>query len=145
MPSETYFRNIVGEPRRIGTRPVYDDDKDLPRPESLDLANPQDEPDFGTLLASWTEQTSVYGTIVKDIFRSKNGKYYYVFYRDSLGRAGISFIETLTEIVSQGVRREWIDLGDLAVPIMEYNSQTGGYGNDAIRKGNYRDMYKKTI
>ena len=100
--SETYFRNIVGEPRRIGTRPVYDDDKDLPRPESLDLANPQDELDFGTLLASWTEQTSVYGTIVKDIFRSKNGKYYYVFYRDSLGRAGISFIETLTEIVLAG-------------------------------------------
>ena len=140
--TSTYIMNVWDRPEFIPLQQQYAHEGDeLPRPESLQFTDSDDAPDFGAYLASWEENTSLYGVITKEAFASKNKKYTYVFYRDTKGRAGLSFVENHSEIVSQGIRQQWVNIGAMTTPIFEYDSQTGGYGNANKRNGHYVDMY----
>ena len=143
--TSTYYFEIGEIPEEISLNKSYLQGKELPRPEYLSPANKEDEPDFTKQLASWTEQTPIYGKIVKDAFPSKNNKYIYVFYRDKAGRAGIAFIENHSKITSLGIRETWVKAGPLLTPIMEYSKQSGGYGNYKIVSGSYIDMYQNYL
>ncbi|MFC1625945.1 FHA domain-containing protein, partial [Patescibacteria group bacterium] len=123
----------------------YDRSGDLPNPKTIKFTNAEDAPDFNSYISSWEENTKIYGLISKDVFLSKNKKYIYVFYRDQLGRAGISFVENNSEPMSQGVRRRAVVLGPLATPIFEYEDQSYQYGNSELRNGSYVDMYKNFL
>ena len=117
----------------------------LPDPSSITFNNSQDKPDFSRLVDSWEEETSLHGKVIKEVYQSFNGKYNYVFYRDSLGRAGILFVENRSSaITSQGVREKSVNFDGLNVPISEYDSQTGGYEGRRIN-GSYVDMYENYL
>ncbi len=144
--TDTFFQNVDQKPEIIRLQSESDETKQLPVPESIRFENEEDAPDFSSLLRTWTEETKLYGRIVKDVFRSKNGKYFYVFYRDTQGRAGIAHVENANSpIVSQGIRKNWVRTFSLDVPIMEYASQVAGYGNKKITSGNYIDMFENYL
>ena len=143
--SSTYYFEVGENPELVNLNERYTSGKTLPMPDYLRTISLGDEPDFSKQLSSWIENTSLYGKVAKDAFPSKNGKYVYVFYRDTLGRAGIAFIENQSKITSHGIRQNWISAGALLTPIMEYSSQSGGYGNYEIASGSYIDMYKNYL
>src|SRR3989344_3905887 len=68
-----------------------------------------------------------------------------MFFKDAAGRAWIGGIEDDSETQSTGLKKSWVEGGDLATPAYEYKTgrtdQTGGYGNDKMRNGSYVDMY----
>jgi hypothetical protein len=72
-----------------------------------------------------------------------------MFCRDATGRVWIGSIEDNSEIQSTGLKKSWIEGGDLTTPAFEYKyketDQTGGYGNDKIRNGPYIDMYENYL
>ena len=107
-PFKTFVKNAREEPRRI-TAPETADTKKrpsrlLPGPESIKIQE-GNKPDFSKCIDQWTEETDLYGTITKCVIPSKNNTYWYIFYTDKKGRAGISNIECRdSELTSHGIR-----------------------------------------
>ena len=118
----------------------------LPDPSRITFQNNEDKPNFASLIDFWDEDTSVYGTIRKEVYVSHNEKYRYVFYRDTQGRAGIISVElTSARITSQGVRESYVNFHGLNVPILEYEKQSDGYGGKPSGYGSYVDMYENYL
>lgn len=144
--SGRYYREIEATPKRLEGG-FYIERGKTP-PEQIRLSEEQ-SPDFSKLLTSWEQKTSVYGQIAIEVFSSKNGELKFMFCRDATGRVWISGIEDDSKIQSTGLKKSWIEGGDLTTPAFEYKigrtDQTGGYGNDKIRNGPYVDMYENYL
>ena len=118
-------------------------------PEQIRFTNPRQSPDFSNMLASWKQRTSLYGQIEIEVYASKDEQFKYMFCRDNKGRAWIAGVEDNSRVQSTGLRKQWVNAGDLTTPSFEYKTtkhdQTGGYGNEEMRGGTrneYVDMYK---
>lgn len=118
-------------------------------PEQVKFQDPGQAPDFSKQLASWEQQTALYGKISVEAYGSKNDQLKFMFCRDSRGRAWIGGIEDDSPVTSTGLRQGWVDGGDLTTPAFEYHTpeanQTGGYGNDQLTEGHYSDMYENYL
>lgn len=115
-------------------------------PVNLEL-NLKQYPDFSKLVTSWNEQSSLYGPIVVEVFSSKDGQLTFMFCRDKSNRAWIGGIENTSEVGSTGVRRGWIDGGDITTPAYEYASmiENPEYANFEMTKKSYVDMFKNYL
>lgn len=159
--SATFGRTTESEPKRLEGN-FFPSGIEKTPPEQLTFTNPDQQPDFGKRLASWKLNTDLYSEITVDIYPSIDSQYQYMFCRDSRGRAWIGGIDNTSEIQSTGVRKSWIDAGDLTTPAYEYKYKrkkvvngkeeeedvdyTGGYGNDSDRKNNvYSDMFQNYL
>jgi hypothetical protein len=117
---------------------------ELPAPETVQLSDEQ-SPNFANKLASWRQDTSLYGRVHYDVYPSNDGKLKYVFCRDVKGRSWVSGIENNSPLESTGLREEWLSGSALTTPAYEYAQQAGDYGNDADARGHYVDMYKNYL
>lgn len=120
-------------------------------PEQLTLAQNR-MPDFSRMLDTWQDQNDHYGKMTIEIFQSHDGNLKYMFIRNKKGKVWIGGVENNSQIdkLGLGLRRNWVDPGDLATPAYEYKidgavDQTGGYGNDGDRSGSYVDMTKNYL
>lgn len=141
-----YYREIEASPRRLEGG-FYAERGKTP-PEQIRLS-PEQSPDFSKLLTSWEQKTSVYGQVAVEVFPSRDGALKFMFCKDAAGRVWIGGVEDNSETQSTGLKKSWIEGGDLATPAFEYKTgrtdQTGGYGNDRMRNGPYVDMYENYI
>lgn len=92
-------------------------------------------------IAQWKTKNALYGDVDCEIFASPDESLRYQFCRDSLGRGWIANIENTSAVTGVGVRKVWVDGGDLITPAFEYSAQSGAYGNSKISKRKYVDMY----
>ena len=139
----TYLLEVAELPKPLSGN-FYGNQGKVP-PEQVRFASQADAPDFSRFVMGWKQETSQYGQINVDVFESGNGKYQFMFCSDIMGRAWIGGVEDDSEIKSVGLRRNWITAGDLATPAFEYDSQSGGYGNNGLRRGSYVDMFENYL
>jgi hypothetical protein len=102
-------------------------------------------PDFAKRIDNYEMDTDIYGRVTVSVYPSKDGELKYAFNRDEMGRSWISQIDINASVTATGVRQEYVDGGMLTTPAMEYESQANGYGNAAITKGSYLDMYTNLL
>lgn len=144
--SGEYYREIEASPKRLEGG-FYAERGKTP-PEQIRLSSEQ-SPDFSKLLTSWEQKTSVYGQVAIEVFPSKDGALKFMFCKDAAGRVWIGGVEDNSEIQSTGLKKSWIEGGDLTTPAFEYKTgrtdQTGGYGNDKMQNGHYVDMYENYL
>lgn len=121
-------------------------------PEKIEITDPKKKPNFGKLVSSWKQASSVYtkageteGIIEIELYESEDGSLRYMFCNDELGRAWLSGIETTGPVGSTGLRKEWIEGGDINTPAFEYAQESGGFGNPNLRKDGYVDMFKNYV
>lgn len=141
-----YYREIEPTPKKLEGDFYAEQGKTSP--DEIRLTEGQ-SPDFSKLLTSWEQGTSLYGQVIIEVFPSKDGKLKFMFCKDSIGRSWIGGIEDDSEIQTTGLKKSWIEGGDLATPAYEYKTgrtdQTGGYGNDKMEKYPYVDMYENYL
>lgn len=144
----TFYGEIVRHPRLLEGN-FYPEQKrgkvTKIAPEQLEFTNPESAPDFTKRLVQWEQETDLYGKVEIEVFSSKDGKLKFMFCRDEMGRAWIGAIEDDSELGSTGLKRSWVDAGDLITPAYEYDNETGGYGNPQRRNGQYVDMFEKYV
>lgn len=118
------------------------------RPEDIAFDDAQNAPDFSKApILTWEQKTNQYGDVEMEVYESADGKYNYMFCRDKKGRVWIGSIEDKSDITSIGVRKHWINGGDLMTPAYEYTSQIGAnvFANWDDQDGNYVDMYENYL
>lgn len=117
-------------------------------PNEVRLAHPEkDGPDFSRIVTTWQQKTTIYGEITIEVYESKDKKLRYMFCSDTNGKSWIGGIETDEAIQSVGLRRSWVDGGDLSTPAYEYPKQIGKteYANFNDMRSMYVDMYTNYI
>ncbi len=137
-----YYEEIESEPKKIDGN-FYSRDKKI-SPENMRINN-ESSPDFSNRISAWKQKSNLYGEYSIEVFSSKDGKLKYMFCRDSKGRAWIGGIEDDSELQSTGLKKSWINGGDLTTPAYEYKSQDGGYGNRKLSKSGYVDMFENYL
>ena len=65
--------------------------------------------------------------------------------QDSQKRVWVGGVEVAGQIGTTGLKPEWVDVDCLATPAYEYESQSDSWGNQALRKNPYIDMYANYI
>lgn len=172
LPKENPYLYFAGTARQIETRdkdityhfdvnsvPMDLDFEHYPRfengrlqklpPEEITFdRQPSAKPDFSRPILTWKQITEQYGAIDVEVYPSADGTLQYMFCRDRKDRAWIAGIENATsEITSVGLRRNWVNGGDLTTPAYEYETQVGKseYANYADGKGHYVDMFQNYI
>jgi len=138
-----YYEQIETKPRRLDGNFYSEPGKKNP-PEEIRLTTKQ-SPDFSRLITSWKQKTKVYGPITVEIFPSNDGTLRFMFCRDNYGRAWVGGIEDDSEVQSTGLRKSWIEGGDLATPAFEYPEQAGGYENTDLAVHPYVDMFENYL
>lgn len=119
-------------------------------PEEVVFNNPDQSPDFSKLLMEFNQNSSLYGRIFTEVFPSRDKQFLFGFCRDRLNRVWVGQIDTNSEIGSTGLRKLWVDGGELTTPAYEYGESgdedpTGGYGNKALMNGRYEDMFENYL
>lgn len=148
---QSYYGNVESKPINVEgdfhLKDTWDPYKtfygSLPKqkPENIAFRHEEDEPDFSRIVDSWTQQSDLYGAVEIHVFESHDGENMYVFARDEAGRSWLVGGETTSEVGPNGLRKTWLNLGDLFTPAYEYITQTGGFGNSRLMKKKYTDMY----
>lgn len=120
------------------------------KPEEMEFTNPQDKPDFSKgPIREFDLISDMYKDMKIEVYKSHNNKYSFMFCRDNRNRVWLGGMEVDAPFSSTGMREKWVNAGDLATPSYEYSipgaNYTGGFGNDADRKGPYTDMFKNYL
>lgn len=130
--------------QEVSRRPIYNLSSPNGRsdPQSLNISG-----DFAPVFVypenSHYTNSNTYGRINIEQFASANNKLRYTFNRDSENHAWISNIEVNSPISSTGLHTEWIEPGDFNTPMLEYASQSDGYGEG--KYGNYVSMWNNYL
>lgn len=115
-------------------------------PEKIEFTKPEQSPDFSKSLMSWKQMSGIYGETLMEVYPSKDGTLQYLFCSDNVGRVWVGSIEVVkSDITSGGLKKEWVDAGDLTTPAYEYGQQASGYGNYKMSHGRYVDMFKNYL
>jgi len=123
----------------------YRENDEMVDPEKMIFENTEDEPNFETMIADWTFPSKIYGgKISVEVYNSHNDKLRYMFCRDQLNRAWISGIDTPADLSSAGVKKYWVDTGDLLTPAFSYPSEIRAYGSN-LYIGRYVDAFKNYL
>ena len=111
-------------------------------PEALAFTVADQAPDFSKLVATFRQRSAVSGEITIEVIPSKDGNLQYIFCRDPQNFVWIGQIENLSEIKSVGLRKEWVDGGDLVTTRWQYHQESGGFGGESHpRYSHYVDMF----
>jgi hypothetical protein len=111
-------------------------------PEKVILQDPQQRPNYADKRAEWSTPSQMYGTIQMEVYRSYDQSLEYIMCKSQDGRVWVGGIEdNRQKVVSTGLRQSWIKGSYVTTPALEYVDQTDGFGNEAIRVGNYVDMF----
>ncbi|MBQ3318631.1 hypothetical protein IJG76_01285 [Candidatus Saccharibacteria bacterium] len=102
-------------------------------------------PDFNYKTNEYNYESALVGATDAEVFSSKDGNLQWTLCSDQRGQSWVGNVEVASPITSTGLRRDWCDPGDLATPLYEYRSQSGGYGNESDRKGNYVNMWNNYL
>jgi hypothetical protein len=137
-----YYQEVESTPHKLNGDFYLKNKKTTP--EQIILTK-EESPDFSKKITSWQQKTSLYGEILIEVFPSRDGKLKFMFSRDSMGRVWINGIENNSEIQSTGLRKSWINGGNLTTPAYEYDEMSAGYGNNNLKNGDYVDMYEKYL
>ncbi|MCR5573091.1 MAG: DndE family protein [Candidatus Saccharibacteria bacterium] len=132
----------------ISSRPAVEfagDPYALLPPEKVGVNNEEQNPDFSKIRGEYDTSSGIYGDIHVRTFLSKNGELLYSFNEDSRGRVWIGGIEYLGGTNSAGLRRTWVEGGNLSTPLYEYNTQAGEYGDYSERKEYYVCMWRNYL
>lgn len=118
-----------------------------PRPESVEIEQFAQRPNFARRLDGWNYTTDIYGEVQAEVFASNDDSLQFVFCRDRHNRVWIASVENVNAAPGPtGLRGEWINAKDLTTPAFDYYEDDGGFGNTALRAGkNYVDMYLNYI
>ncbi len=141
----TFYMDVEGMPQRLESNFYSENPDNKVSPDQLVFHNPQATPNLNHEIAVWKQNSALYGPINIRVFNSQDNALTYMFCEDRQGRVWIGGIENNTEIQSVGLRKRWVDGGDLVTPAFEYHSQTGGYGNNNLSNGNYVDMFQNYL
>ena len=138
----SYYQEVSKTPLKSFNRLSWNKDD----PASLEIPG-LNAPDFDKKdtpdMPGWSE---LYGDVTMEHYHSKNQSLTYTLIKDSEGKACISGIEaSKSRITSTGLRSEWIEAGDFATPLYEYQSQSSGYGDNINQKGPYTSMWKNYL
>jgi len=112
------------------------------KPEELQFTNLDQKPNFSIKPPmTWIQNTSLYGQVTAEVYPSQDGRLNYLIFKDANGKVWVGGVEDTQSPVSRvGVRRNWINAGDLTTPAYEYDDQTGGYENSSDVRQGYFDM-----
>ena len=116
-------------------------------PESIDI-NGDKEPNFRNLLDYYVMHTDMYGKVTVRQFPSMDDSLRYLMFEVGEGnnkKAWVGGMEMNAPITSTGLKSEWISTGDIATPLFEYQTMTGGYGVPDGRNDGYEDMWPKYL
>lgn len=92
-------------------------------PSKLDLSGPF-SPNFEKRITTRTTETSHYGEVSIDTYLSENGELLYKFCRNQEGKAWLADVEVeKSDLSSDGIKKKWVDFGDLTTPAHEYKDQ----------------------
>lgn len=115
-------------------------------PEELNLTDPSTAPNFDQPSMSRNFQSSFYGPVASEYYKSNNGRLTWIFNCDQLGRAWIGGIEVPSPINSAGLHTQWAQAGDFGTPLYEYEAVSGGYGDKSDTRGHdYVSMWKNYL
>jgi hypothetical protein len=146
---DDYSKEVEKNPIKLSGNFYSEDKKSLVPPEKMVFTEDGNSPDFKTLVDSYKVHLEYYGITKVASYKSKDTKFIYVLNTDNKGRTWICQVDNLSEITSMGIRRSWVDSGNLTTPAWEYLigeiDQTGGYGDESNRLKSYVDMYKNYI
>ncbi len=136
----SYYSESNSEPKKLEGN--FYDKRFKTLPENLEIQG-DSAPDFSNLILSWNQKSGIYGKYKIEVFPSKDGKLRYMFCRDGNGRAWIGGIEDDSELQSTGLKKSWINGGDLTTPALEYDTQSAGYGkiDPDLSSPHYLDMF----
>lgn len=126
MPQNAEF-GVVGGPKA--------------RPEEVRVSYGS-SPDFEQIEGRYGSNSALAGVIQTEVFRSRDGQKNWLFCTDGQGRSYVGGIEVNSPITSTGLRREWIQGGDMVTPLYEYASQANGYGDTEDVNGRYQGMWR---
>lgn len=140
----TYTGEVESVPIQLGRFSSWDDHKISPQKIKI---NVDDSPslDLSKVLAKWSQDSNLYGEISVEVLPSQNGRFKYMFCRDKMDRVWIAGVEDDSEMQSVGLRKHWVDGGDLTTPAYEYATQADKYGNFEKRSGSYVDMFENYL
>ncbi|OGK46291.1 hypothetical protein A2963_00290 [Candidatus Roizmanbacteria bacterium RIFCSPLOWO2_01_FULL_40_13] len=146
---DSYFGEVVETPRDIAGN-FYIRREKIP-PEKVNFANDEDKPDFNYLVDEWL-QKDVDGKYHRvEIYSAKYSKKLHmikVIYDDKtkVEKVWFAMIDDLDNnpITNVGIRRHWTRARDLFTPLIEYKSQSHGYGKSFADK-HYVDMWDNYI
>ncbi len=143
-----YYEEVESTPQKLQgnfhTETPYGLKKRKTDPEQM-ILSPEESPDFSRRIATWQQHSDLYGEFTVEVFPSQDGSLKFMFCKDSEGRAWIGGIENDSEMQSTGLKKTWVDGGDLATPAYEYKNQSGKFGNLEDRQGKYVDMFKNYL
>lgn len=115
-------------------------------PETVHVTQEAQRPDFSKnkLIKVEYNLGGQIRQVLFDIYPSHDGKLRYMFKRKG-NKAGLAIIETTNPITDVGLRQHYVNPGDLATPIYEYDIQTGGYGDENDKQNKYVGMFNNYI
>ena len=102
-------------------------------------------PNFDNQTGEFDMKSEIYGDAKVRLFKSNDGDLTWSFVENPEGKVCIGGVETKSKITSTGLRQEWVDAGDFAVPLYEYDKQSFGLGDYDDKKGMYVGMWKKCL
>lgn len=113
-------------------------------PEAVQI-NAAEGPNFAKKVMSYFTKMNKVGLAQAEAFEAKDQQAIWLMCHDARERAWVGGKEIKSPITSTGLRQRWTKLGDLATPLYEYGSQTGGYGDATDTDGKYQCMWKNYL
>ncbi|MBQ7802585.1 hypothetical protein IJ380_01850 [Candidatus Saccharibacteria bacterium] len=113
-------------------------------PENMDVPSAI-SPDFSRQVGEYKMSSEMYGEATARVFESNDGRLKWTILEDASGRACVSGIEIKSKLTSTGLRSEWVNAGDYAMPLYEYRSQQKGLGDWNDSRGNYVGMWRNCL
>ncbi len=133
--------------REVNSRPkiAYNPDRQTKVDPNILRVSEEHNPDFNRKVGSYNYESSLTGKTEAEVFSNSNNNLRWTFCSDRQGRSWIGNVECASPITSTGLRRDWVNPGDLATPLYEYRSQSDGYGDESDTRGNYVNMWNKYL
>ena len=135
-----YYREVSDKPKFI-----YDHNNfSKVAPDNIRIRD-DISPDFSHKTNQYHYNSALSGATDAEVFASKGGNLRWTFCSDHAGRSWVGNVEFASPLTSTGLRRDWIDPGDLATPLYEYTKQSSDYGDQSDTKGSYTSMWKNYL
>ncbi len=103
------------------------------------------KPDFRKKMVQYEMNLADVGLVRAEGFRSQDGQYNWLFYRDAMGRAWIARVELVSPVTSMGVGRDFVVMRDFTTPLYEYTTRAGIYGDRRDTKGARQGMWRNYL
>lgn len=118
-------------------------------PQQVDFDHVGDNPeapDFSMLITSWVDRRPSFGQYLEEVYPSRDGRLRYPVCQDAAGRFWYLDPEVAdSPLLPNGLRREWVQGGELTTPAVTHGNAGGGYGEGIENNSEYVDMYARYL